>query len=234
MRGLFRRGVKTGGGVDIGSLISQLKQAGVPDNQLVPAMKTVLGGSAVAAGGYSIGKDILGDLVANTISAGVGSTLQGAQAPGANPTAGKGFVFTPQDAYQYQRYLNSPQAAIARMFGGKIPSLEEFREQQIESADEQMRGATERQIRARAAEQSGEKALALLQGEIALAGEGLRQQGALGVQQISSLGDVQKQRVQSQYETAGQLLQSAIENIAYVEKLGNSDTRTQLAALPSI
>ncbi len=48
-------------------------------------------------------------------------------------------------------------------------------------------------------------------------------------QKVSSLGDVQRQRLQSQYGTAGNLLDAAIKNIAFRDKIESADTLTELA-----
>jgi len=48
-------------------------------------------------------------------------------------------------------------------------------------------------------------------------------------QKVSSLGDVQRQRLQSQYSTAGNLLESAIKNIAFRDKIESANTLTELA-----
>ena len=48
-------------------------------------------------------------------------------------------------------------------------------------------------------------------------------------QKVSSLGDVQPQRLQSQYGTAGDLLDAAIKNIAFRDKIESASTLNELA-----
>ena len=48
-------------------------------------------------------------------------------------------------------------------------------------------------------------------------------------QKVSSLGDVQRQRIQSQYGAAGDLLDAAIKNIAFRDKIESAETLKELA-----
>ena len=54
-------------------------------------------------------------------------------------------------------------------------------------------------------------------------------QARVETQKVSSLGDVQRQRLQSQYGTAGNLLDAAIKNIAFRDKIESANTLTELA-----
>jgi len=48
-------------------------------------------------------------------------------------------------------------------------------------------------------------------------------------QKVQSLGEVQSQRLQSQYGAASNLLDSAIKNIAFRDRIESADTLTELA-----
>ena len=159
------------------------------------------------------------------------STIFGSQNPANTvPMGGKGFIFSPQDMYQYTQYYNSPGARLARATGVDMPTPDQYRQGQIESVDQQMQASTARDITRMQAQKQAESEIRGMELEAALREQALIQEGKLGV----TLGEVQKQRVQSGYEAASNMLQKAIENIAYVEKLGGDSIATGLTSLPSI
>ena len=225
-----------GKGIDpnqAGNLATQIFKTQAAQNAGGIGAAGITAAAAGGAGTYSIGKDILANIVAGNMG-GIGSFLtQGANTGPASGPGGKGFIYGPQNQMEYTRYYNSPYATISRILGGgqNTPTPDDYRRSQVESVKEQAEDMTRRKVQEYLATVAPVEALKATAG---LEGTRLQQEGALGVQELKSLGDVQKQRVQSGYEAASGMLQKAIENIAYVEKLGQSDTRKQLAALPTI
>ena len=223
---------------DLNRLIGELVQQGVKPKQALPeAVRFLTQSGGRNAGG--IGQNPLASAVgAEILVGGTGSllsTIFGGQNPANTvPMGGKGFIFSPQDMYQYTQYYNSPGARLARATGVDMPTPEKYRQDQIESVDQQMQASTARDILRTQAQKQAESEIRGMELEAALREQALVQEGKLGVQEISSLGDVQKQRVQSGYEAASNMLQKAIENIAYVEKLGNDQVAQGLTSLPSI
>ena len=217
----------------INDLLTSLAKAGVPKDQLgAVATKLAKSGALQNQGGVG---NIVASIIGSSVADKVIGSLSGGQAPANTvPMGGKGYIYTPQDQFQYEQYYYSLPQTIARSLGREMQTPDERRAGQIAISDLQLETANRRQR-----ELQGDKLAAdirMKEAEVLgnLQQQRIAQEGALGVQELSSLGDVQKQRVQSGYEAASSMLQKAIENIAYVEKLGQSDTRKQLAALPSI
>ena len=221
----------------LNQLVKELVEQGMSPDKAGPAAMQYL--SQVASRNQGgIGSALRNEVLANSAVAGGGallSTLFGSQNPANTvPMGGKGFIFSPQDMYQYTQYYNSPGARLARATGVDMPTPEKYRQDQIESVDQQMQASTARDILRTQAQKQAESEIRGMELEAALREQSLIQEGKLGVQEISSLGDVQKQRVQSGYEAASNMLQKAIENIAYVEKLGGDQVAQGLTSLPSI
>ena len=234
------QGVRTNPLVNLSELQGMVKQGVNPDVAAKILATTGTGSAAAAAaapgGGYSITKDVIGNLIASGALTGLGSFLgSGSGNPLQTQAGGKGYIFGPQNALAYQQYSTSPYIiALSRLGLIDVPSLAEFRRQQIQDVDIQMERANERKIRENLASLQAEGQIRGMEAAARLQGTKLEQEGALGVQELASLGDVQKQRVQSGYEAASNMLQKAIENIAYVEKMGGDNVAQQLGTLSNI
>ena len=227
----------------LNKLVQKLITSGVsPNTAAVVAQKSlqaagaggVRGGRLMQIGG-GVTNSVLGSAIAERLIPGATNALLGGQInPNTVPMGGKGYIYTSADDFQYTQYYNSPGARFARATGVKMLTPQERRQQQVASVTQQMESANRREIEKNLATKQAEAVIRGAEIEGALKQQALIQEGAVAAQNVRSLGDVQKQRVQSGYNTASNLLQSAIENIAYVEKLGDSNVRSQLAALPQI
>jgi len=220
--------------VDLNGLIGQLIKQGVaPDVAAATAAKVLQ-----SAGGSGVGQALRNEVIATGLLAagqGVLDMVTGGQnAPPTVPMGGKGYVYTPQDQFQYERYYYSPGARLARATGAVMLDPETRRQQQIASSDQQLESANRRAIEKDLANRQAEAVVRGMELETALRERSLVEAGRLGVQELASLGDVQKQRVQSGYEAASNMLQKAIENIAYVEKMGSDSVAQQLGTLSNI
>ena len=124
-------------------------------------------------------------------------------------------------------------AAFDQLFGRGAP---------IQRADESL--ATLEALKQREASAYNERELARIQleGQINRAlrelelAKGLQQQGIVTSgdiirQETASLGDIQRQRVQSSYDTAKQLLNTAIQNMTVPQDLAGSPVMQQMATM---
>ena len=220
--------------VDLNGLIAQLIGQGVkPDVAAATAAKVLQ-----SAGGSGVGQALRNEVIATGLLAtgqGVINTITGGQnTPPTVPMGGKGYIFTPQDAFQYERYYYSPGARLARATGQKMPDPETRKQLQVATSDQQLESANRRAIEKDLSNRQAEAVIRGAELEAALRERALVESGRLGVQELASLGDVQKQRVQSGYESASNMLQKAIENIAYIEKQGQDQVAQSLGTLSSI
>ena len=229
-RRMFQRGTRTAPNVDL-SQLKELVEQGVDANT---AAKLLFGSGAGAGAAVMFGSDIAANLLTQSVPA-VGRFIgEGSAAPQTVPMGGKGFIYTPQDDLQYRRDYRSPYAVLSRLFGQKMQTPEERAESQTALVNKQAEGINERDIRKIIAERQATGQIEAMKAAALLEGERVKAESALGVQEIASLGDVQKTRIQSGNEAASAMLQKAIENIAYVEKLGNDQVAAGLTNLPTI
>ena len=122
-----------------------------------------------------------------------------------------------------------------------LPTLEEvvggYRDGQFQGLaalrEAQARSLSERRISEIRAEKEYDYAARLAEAQASIQREKVKSlaeaQARVETQKVSSLGDVQRQRLQSQYGTAGDLLDAAIKNIAFRDKIESADTLTELA-----
>ena len=184
-----------------------------------------------------ITREIIGEVLGGGILTTGGAVLRGLGGePGASSLAprGKDFLFGAEAYRQAQRDYYSPYAiALRQFFDVEMPTPDQQRQKQIDAYGD-LDDANRRAIEQRAAELQGLAGIAAIEGRLGVERERVGQEGAIGVQQVKSLGDVQRQRVQSGYEAASNMLQKAIENIAYVEKVAGDPVAEQLSSLPTI
>jgi hypothetical protein len=97
----------------------------------------------------------------------------------------------------------------------------------------QAQSLTAREISRIRAEKEYDYAARLAEAQASIQREKIRAladaQAKVESQKVTSLGDVQRQRLQSQYGAASNLLDSAIKNIAFRDKIESADTLTELA-----
>jgi F0F1-type ATP synthase membrane subunit b/b' len=97
----------------------------------------------------------------------------------------------------------------------------------------QAQSLTAREISRIRAEKEYDYAARLAEAQASIQREKIRAladaQAKVESQKVSSLGEVQSQRLQSQYGAASNLLDSAIKNIAFRDKIESANTLTELA-----
>jgi hypothetical protein len=122
--------------------------------------------------------------------------------------------------------LPSREALVGGFQDGKFTGAAALREAQAESL-------TAREIARIRAEKEFDYAARLAEAQASIQREKVRAlsdaQARVESQKVTSLGDIQRQRLQSQYSTASNLLDSVIKNIGFRDKIESGATLTELA-----
>lgn len=202
---------------------------------VLPAAAAATGAGAAGAGaGFGrlagqVGLEVLAEILANRIP-GALSTVAAPVSPesaGFGP-AGKYFL-GPESAAAYEMLLGREKPRrelynfISRMFTGEnlfddLPTTKEFINDALGRQLLQARDLTEREIQKIRAEK-----------EYDYMARALEAQAGIKRQELESLGDIQRQRVQSGYQTSGDLLKQAISTMYAKEDLAASPVLQQLA-----
>jgi hypothetical protein len=212
---------------------------------------------AAAAGGNAVLEGIIANLVANVAAQGAEKLIfgpgGGAMGPSSYQTAdpmGRSNYFTsPSSQLAAEQYLAGEE--LKRNLLGLIPGLGDklrpvpTREElvggfvdgqfvgQAALTEAQAQSLTAREIARIRAEKEYDYAARLAEAQAGIQKEKIRAladaQAKVESQKVTSLGEVQSQRLQSQYGAASNLLDSAIKNIAFRDKIEAANTLTELA-----
>ena len=221
------------------------------------AASSAVAPAATAAGSNAVLEGIIANLVANVAAQGAEKLIfgpgGGALGPSSYQTAdpmGRSNYFTsPSSQLAAEQYLAGEE--LKRNLLGMIPGLGDklrpvpTREElvggfvdgqfvgQAALTEAQAQSLTAREIARIRAEKEYEYAARLAEAQASVQREKIRAladaQAKVESQKVSSLGEVQSQRLQSQYGTASNLLDSAIKNIAFRDKLEAANTLTELS-----
>lgn len=205
----------------------------LPALPAISAAGAAAGQGGMRAVGTAILGEVLGNLISNRIPQGVAGVAESVSAPpplgsaGFSP-AGKYFLGT-EAGVGYEQLLSKelPRRALinylSQMFGGgpvfeEMPSTGEFLADALARQTFQARDLTEREIAKIRAEK-----------EYDYLARALESQAGVKRQELSSLGDIQRQRVASGYSAAQGLLSDAIKNVLARENLADSTVLKELA-----
>lgn len=212
---------------------------------------------AAAAGSNAVLEGIVANLVAGIATQGAEkllfnpagsamgpSTLQAETALGRS-----NYFISPAQQLEAEKYLAGER--VKRALLGLIPGMGDVlppvptREElaggfvdgqfvgQAALTEAQAQSLTAREISRIRAEKEYDYAARLAEAQASIQREKIRAlaetQGKVESQKVQSLGEVQSQRLQSQYNAAQNLLDSAIKNIAFRDKIESADTLTELA-----
>jgi hypothetical protein len=212
---------------------------------------------AATAGSNAVLEGIIANLVANVAAQGAEKLIfgpgGGALGPSSYQTAdpmGRSNYFTsPSSQLAAEQYLAGEE--LKRNLLGMIPGLGDklrpvpTREElvggfvdgqfvgQAALTEAQAQSLTAREIARIRAEKEYDYAARLAEAQASVQREKIKAladaQDKVESQKVYSLGEVQSQRLQSQYGTASNLLDSAIKNIAFRDKLEAANTLTELS-----
>ena len=212
---------------------------------------------AAAAGGNAVLEGIIANLVANVAAQGAEKLIfgpgGGAMGPSryqtADPMGRSNYFTSPSSQLAAEQYLAGEE--LKRNLLGMIPGLGDklrpvpTREElvggfvdgqfvgQAALTEAQAQSLTEREIARIRAEKEYDYAARLAEAQAGIQKEKIRAladaQAKVESQKVTSLGEVQSQRLQSQYGAASNLLDSAIKNIAFRDKIEAANTLTELA-----
>ena len=181
-----------------------------------------------AVGGQTVGKEVLGNLLANLITGGgaaalgalSGGATQALNAPVGAPVASRGkggYFVSPADMLNLQQYVDKEN--FRRGLLG-LPPLDasSMLSEQIGRAEQQAESLGRR-----------ERAKIGLEKGYGLAETGLL--GQLGIEKTESqaLGNIQQQKIKSGYEAASNLLETAIQEMYATPNFDKSPVLSELA-----
>ena len=212
---------------------------------------------AAASGGSAVLEGIIANLVANVAAQGAEKVLFNPAGSALGPTSlqaetslGRSTYFTsPAQQLEAEKYLASER--LKRNLLSLIPGLKDilppvptredlvggFRDGEFTGqaalTEAQARSLTAREIEKIRAEREFELQARLAEAQASIQREKIRAlseaQSKVESQKVQSLGEGQSQRLQSQYGAASNLLDSAIKNIAFRDRIESADTLTELA-----
>lgn len=184
------------------------------------------GGLLASLGGFATatGANFIAEKLANSAGGIAGPTSYAT----AEPTGASKYLVSPETAMSYQQYYESvlPRIratnAIFRALGqAELPEPEtpqEFVQRSADVLSQQQEEATNRMIRQTQANREFDVAI-----------QSLATQGQVATEREKSLGAVQRQRVESGYNAASNMLNQAIKDIGARERYENNTTLAQLA-----
>ena len=198
----------------------------------VPALPA----AAAASSGFGrlagqVGLELAAEILANKIPGALGSVSQatGPKSAGFTP-AGKYFL-GPESAAAYEELLGEqiPKRElfnyISRILGrgdifdmGELPTAKEFINEALERQLIQAQDLTRREIEKIRAEK-----------EFDYLARSLEAQAGIKKQELASLGDIQRQRVESSFDAAKDMISQAIQSVYAKENLAASPVLQQLA-----
>lgn len=220
---------------------------------IVPALTQ----AAASTGGQEMLRGVIANLTADLLGQGANKLFfnpaEGALGPStlqSDTALGRSTYFTsPAQQLEAERYLAGER--IKRALLGLIPGLGDvlppvptreelvggFRDGEFTGqaalTEAQARSLTAREIEKIRAEREFELQARLAEAQASIQREKIRAlseaQSKVESQKVQSLGEVQSQRLQSQYGAASNLLDSAIKNIAFRDRIESADTLTELA-----
>jgi hypothetical protein len=184
------------------------------------------GGLLASLGGFATatGANFIAEKLANSAAGVAGPTSYATAAP----TGASKYLVSPETGMSYQQYYESvlPRIratnAIFRALGqAELPEPEtpqEFVQRSADVLSQQQEEATNRFIRQTQANREFDVAI-----------QSLATQGQVATEREKSLGAVQRQRVESGYNAASNMLNQAIKDIGARERYENNTTLAQLA-----
>jgi len=184
------------------------------------------GGLLSSLGGFTAatGANFFAEKLANSAGGLSGPTSYAT----AEPTGASKYLVSPETGMSYQQYYESvlPRIrgtnAILRALGqAELPEPEtpqEFVQRSADVLSQQQEEATNRMIRQTQANREFDVAI-----------QSLATQGQVATEREKSLGAVQRQRVESGYNAASNMLNQAIKDIGARERYENNTTLAQLA-----
>ena len=203
---------------------------------VLPAGVGVLeaGGASAAGAGFNrlagqVGIEVLAEILSNQIPGAVGAITQATSPKSAGfAPAGKYFL-GPESAAGYEQLLleQIPKRElynfISNILGrgdifGELPSTDEFINKALERQLIQAQDLTRREIEKIRAEK-----------EFDYMARAMEAQAGVRKQELSSLGDIQRQRVESSFDAAKNMFNEAIKTVYAKENLASSPVLQQLA-----
>ncbi len=182
-------------------------------------------GAELLAGGAVSGLGALGTAALGTVKGAAAPT----QYPVGEPTGRSKYFFSPEVGLSYQQYYESviPRVRALNALSNKLglgdvaeepANPQQFAEFQTDLTEKQAENLTNRLIREIVAEK-----------QFDYLARGLEAQATVERQKQQSLGEIQRQRVQSGYDAASSMLNKAIENVMAREKFENNTAIAELA-----
>jgi hypothetical protein len=224
---------------------------------LAPAAAAAAGRTAAAGAGNEFLAGLINNLIAGVAIEGAQKVLFNPAGSAMGPSTlqtetalGRSNYFTsPAQQLEAEKYLAGER--VKRALLGLIPGMGDVlppvptREElvggfvdgqfvgQAALTEAQAQSLTAREIEKIRAEKEYDYAARLAEAQASIQREKIRAlseaQGKVESQKVQSLGEVQSQRLQSQYNAAQNLLDSAIKNIAFRDRIESADTLTELA-----
>ena len=202
--------------------------AGAAAAAAAPAASTVGGiGSAALRGLGMLGTEVGAEAIANQM-------FGRPYSPASPDPTGRGFLTTTAEQLAYEQYAaneNFRRSLLNLLPGADLPRINPQEELDIGATrrSRQLTEATERRIQEIQAEGGIRLGIQQLIKEAEIEKQRLASQAQVAAEREKSLGDIQRQRVESSYQTASNLLNQAIKDVVARERYENNTSLAELA-----
>jgi hypothetical protein len=236
---------------DLSGIVNKLVEAGARPADIPSLLPLILGGAGVAGAGAAAAAAAP---AASTVG-GIGSaalrglgmlgTEVGAEAianqmfgrpysPASSDPTGRGFLTTTAEQLAYEQYAaneNFRRSLLNLLPGADLPRINPQEALDIGETrkSRQLTEATARRIQEIQAEGGIRLGIQQLIKEAEIEKQRLASQAQVAAEREKSLGDIQRQRVESSYQTASNLLNQAIKDVVARERYENNTSLAELA-----
>ena len=186
-------------------------------------MGSVLGGGAKLAGALGL------EVAAEKLAGGLLGGVQPTQYPTGQPSGASKYFFSPELGLSYQQYYESVIPRIRAL--NEISNRFGLGDIAEEPADPQSFATFQAQLSEKQAESLSNRRIREIMAEkqFDYLSNALNAQSAVRQAQVKSLGDIQRQRVESGYTAAQGIMESALQNVLPRERFENKPAIAELA-----
>jgi hypothetical protein len=222
-KGLVDAGVISTVGLGAASLASPASAAPVAAAAGGGLLGSALSGGAKLAG--ALGLEVAAEKLANVTLGGAAPT----QYPVGEPSGASKYFFSPELGLSYQQYYESVVPRVRAL--NELSNRLGFGNIAEEPLDPQSFATFQAQLSEKQAESLSNRRIREIMAEkqFDYLSRALEAQAGVRRQQVQSLGDVQRQRVESGYTAAQGMVESALQNVLAKERFENNTTLAELA-----
>lgn len=234
---------------DLSGIVNKLVEAGARPADIPSLLPLILGGAGVAGAGIAAAAPAaasaggIGATAARALGAlgteigaeAIANRMFGQQYTPASPDpTGRGFLTTTAEQLAYEQYAaneNFRRGLLNLLPGADLARIDpqQALAQASERKSRELGESTARKIQEIQAAGGIQLGIQQLISQAAVESQRLASQAQVAAEREKSLGDIQRQRVESSYQTASDLLNQAIKDVVARERYENNTSLAELA-----